>query len=106
MQHWRCATRVSGKPVMNSSKRKRMSGIIVEEAKQTSVEEQRIEFVERKGTGHPDSICDAIMENVSIALCREYLAAYGRILHYNVDKGIASTAARICRRLVPWAASR
>jgi S-adenosylmethionine synthetase len=55
---------VSGKPVMNSSKRKRMSGIIVEEAKQISVEEQRIEFVERKGTGHPDSICDAIMENV------------------------------------------
>jgi S-adenosylmethionine synthetase len=65
-----------------------MSGIIIEEAKQTPVEEQRMEFVERKGIGHPDSICDAIMENVSIALCSEYLAAFGRILHYNVDKGL------------------
>ena len=26
-----------------------------------------MEFVDRKGIGHPDSICDAIMENVSIA---------------------------------------
>ena len=67
-------------PVMDSSKRKRMSGIIVEEAKQTPVEEQRMEFVDRKGIGHPYSICDAIMENVSIALCSEYLAAFGRIL--------------------------
>lgn len=47
-----------------------------------------MEFVDRKGIGHPDSICDAIMENVSIALCSEYLAAFGRILHYNVDKGL------------------
>jgi S-adenosylmethionine synthetase len=28
------------------------------------------------------------MENVSIALGSEYLAAFGRILHYNVDKGL------------------
>jgi hypothetical protein len=58
------------KPVMELSKGKRMSGIIVAEAKQTPVEEQRMEFVDRKGIGHPDSICDAIMENVSIALVR------------------------------------
>jgi hypothetical protein len=31
--------------------------------------------------GHPDSICDAIAEEVSLALCREYLATFGRILH-------------------------
>lgn len=47
-----------------------------------------MKFVDRKEIGHPDSICDAIMENVSIALCGEYLAAFGRILHYNVDKGL------------------
>ena len=76
------------KSVMDSSKRQRMSGIIVEEAKQTPVEEQRMEFVDRKGIGHPDSICDAIMENISIALHSEYLAAFGRILQYNVDKGL------------------
>jgi S-adenosylmethionine synthetase len=65
-----------------------MSNIIVEELKQTPVEQQRVELVERKGTGHPDSICDAIMEQVSVALCREYLATFGRILHHNIDKGL------------------
>jgi S-adenosylmethionine synthetase len=65
-----------------------MSNIIVEELKQLPMEERRVELVERKGTGHPDSICDAIMERVSLALCRGYLATFGRILHYNVDKGL------------------
>ena len=39
------------------------------------------------------------MENVSIALCSEYLAAFGRILHYNVDKGLliaGRTKPRLC----------
>lgn len=31
-----------------------------------------VEIVERKGVGHPDSICDAIMEDVSRALPRAY----------------------------------
>jgi S-adenosylmethionine synthetase len=65
-----------------------MPNIIVEELKQTPMAQQRVELVERKGTGHPDSICDAIMERVSLALCREYLSLFGRILHYNVDKGL------------------
>jgi S-adenosylmethionine synthetase len=26
------------------------------------------------------------MEQISIALCREYIATFGHILHYNVDK--------------------
>jgi len=65
-----------------------MSDIILEELKQTPVEQQRVELVERKGTGHPDSICDAIMEQVSVALCREYLDTFGRILHHNIDKGL------------------
>jgi S-adenosylmethionine synthetase len=63
-----------------------MNEIIVEALNQTAVADQRTEMVERKGTGHPDSICDAIMEDVAIALCREYLAAFGRVLHFNVDK--------------------
>ena len=65
-----------------------MSNIIVEELKQAPVEQQRVELVERKGTGHPDSICDAIMEQVSVALSREYLDTFGRVLHHNVDKGL------------------
>lgn len=44
------------------------------------------EVVERKGTGHPDTICDALAEEVSRALCLHYLRRFGVILHHNVDK--------------------
>jgi len=44
------------------------------------------EFVERKGIGHPDSICDGIAEAVSRALSQRYLDEYGRVLHHNTDK--------------------
>ena len=46
------------------------------------------EIVECKGLGHPDSICDALAEEVSLALCRYYLRAFGTILHHNVDKAL------------------
>lgn len=52
------------------------------------VTEQRVEIVERKGIGHPDTMCDSMMEAVSIALCREYRKAFGMILHHNIDKGL------------------
>jgi hypothetical protein len=48
----------------------------------------RTEHVERKGLGHPDTICDSIMEAASNLLCRHYLEACGRVLHHNVDKGL------------------
>ncbi len=62
--------------------------IVVEKVKNRPVADQPIEIVERKGLGHPDSICDAIMEEVSLALTREYRRRIGTILHYNVDKGL------------------
>jgi S-adenosylmethionine synthetase len=46
------------------------------------------EIVERKGAGHPDSLCDALAENLSIALSRFYLERFGAILHHNVDKAL------------------
>ena len=49
-----------------------------------------VEIVERKGLGHPDSICDAIAERLSRALCREYEETYGLIHHHNVDKVLLS----------------
>jgi hypothetical protein len=52
------------------------------------LEQQRIALVERKDKGHPDSICDPLAEAVSLALCREYQATFGRILHHNTDKGL------------------
>ncbi len=45
-----------------------------------------VEIVERKGTGHPDSICDGIAEEISISLCKEYVKECGTILHHNTDK--------------------
>jgi S-adenosylmethionine synthetase len=65
-----------------------MSPIIIEELNHTPVGKQRVELVERKGTGHPDSICDAIMEQISLALSRAYLDTFGQILHHNIDKGL------------------
>jgi S-adenosylmethionine synthetase len=51
-----------------------------------AVEDQEVEIVERKGLGHPDSICDGIAEAVSGALAREYLDRFGEVLHYNTDE--------------------
>jgi S-adenosylmethionine synthetase len=45
-----------------------------------------VEIVERKGIGHPDTICDALAEGISRALSRYYLERFGRVLHHNVDK--------------------
>lgn len=47
-----------------------------------------VEVVERKGIGHPDTICDALAETFSLNLCREYLRRTGRVLHHNVDKAL------------------
>ncbi|MGA8049924.1 MAG: methionine adenosyltransferase [Burkholderiales bacterium] len=47
-----------------------------------------IEIVERKGLGHPDTVCDALTENLSRALSRFYLDRFGAILHHNVDKAL------------------
>ncbi len=55
---------------------------------QLTESDHSVEIVERKGIGHPDTICDAIAENLSRALCREYQRRFGRILHHNVDKAL------------------
>ncbi|NIO38096.1 methionine adenosyltransferase [Candidatus Bathyarchaeota archaeon] len=65
-----------------------MRNIVVEDLKQTPLEKQRIEIVERKGLGHPDYICDAVMDQISVRLSQEYLARAGTILHHNVDKSL------------------
>jgi S-adenosylmethionine synthetase len=62
--------------------------ISVEEVPNLPMEEQPTELVERKGVGHPDSICDAIMEAVSVELSRAYQDHFGKVLHHNIDKGL------------------
>jgi S-adenosylmethionine synthetase len=51
-----------------------------------NVGDEAVEVVERKGLGHPDTICDALAETLSRNLCREYQDRFDRILHHNVDK--------------------
>ena len=60
--------------------------ISIEELNQTPVYQREVELVERKGVGHPDSVCDGIAEAVSRGLSRYYLKEYGRILHHNTDQ--------------------
>lgn len=45
-----------------------------------------VEVVERKGVGHPDSLADALANEVSIAFSKVCLERYGLIPHHNVDK--------------------
>ena len=52
------------------------------------VGDQPVEIVERKGIGHPDSICDGIMERAAVALAQEYRRRLGCVVHFNLDKGM------------------
>src|ERR1700726_2492724 len=71
--------------------------ILVEQHKGMSVTEQSVEIVERKGGGHPDQICDCVMDAISVALSQAYLKEFGTILHHNIDKGLLA-AGRVEKR--------
>lgn len=62
--------------------------IVIETYKGKSITDHRVEIVERKGIGHPDYMCDSIMDAISVALSREYIREFGTILHHNIDKGL------------------
>ena len=61
--------------------------IQIEALDQIPLEKQRIELVERKCLGHPDSLADGIAESISQALCKTYLDEFGYVLHHNTDQG-------------------
>jgi S-adenosylmethionine synthetase len=65
-----------------------MRNILINDSKRVPLEKQPIEIVERKGVGHPDSMCDAIMDQVSVELSKAYLKEFGAILHHNTDKSL------------------
>lgn len=60
--------------------------LVVRDAAALAPGAQLIEVVERKGIGHPDTICDALAEQICRRLCRHYQERFGVILHHNVDK--------------------
>jgi S-adenosylmethionine synthetase len=51
------------------------------------------EVVERKGLGHPDTICDHLAEALAQALTRHFRERHGRRLHFNVDKALLAAGA-------------
>ncbi|SDC86720.1 methionine adenosyltransferase [Natrinema hispanicum] len=62
-----------------------VSAVSVSHLDRDPVAARPTEFVERKGLGHPDSICDGIAEAVSRRLSQYYLEEFGHILHHNTD---------------------
>ncbi|MFN7161177.1 MAG: methionine adenosyltransferase [Candidatus Gracilibacteria bacterium] len=64
------------------------------------------EVVERKGVGHPDSLADALANEVSIAYSKYCLENIGVIPHHNIDKlyigaGHYKNDYGVCERLSP-----
>jgi len=51
------------------------------------------EVVERKGMGHPDSLCDHLAEALARALIAHGRERHGRPLHFNVDKALLAAGA-------------
>ena len=51
------------------------------------------EVVERKGVGHPDSLCDHLAEALARALIAHCRERHGRPLHFNVDKALLAAGA-------------
>jgi uncharacterized protein YegP (UPF0339 family) len=47
-----------------------------------------VEVVERKGAGHPDTLCDHAAEQLACRLSALHLELTGAVHHFNVDKGL------------------
>jgi S-adenosylmethionine synthetase len=61
------------------------------------VEKRDVEFVEVKGIGHPDTICDSVCEACADALARFYKQRFGSVMHYNIDKALLVAGASAVR---------
>jgi S-adenosylmethionine synthetase len=62
--------------------------IHIESAKIVPTFRKKFEIVERKGIGHPDTMCDLIMESIEIKLSKLYLKETGSVQHHNLDKAL------------------
>lgn len=62
--------------------------IVVQPAAVPRCGQRTAEICEHKGIGHPDTIADGICEAAAVALARAYRENFGRVLHFNVDKGL------------------
>jgi S-adenosylmethionine synthetase len=65
-----------------------MAHPVLQRAAGPKIRELEVEIVERKGLGHPDTLCDSIMEQVAQALARMYLERTSAVRHFNCDKAL------------------
>jgi S-adenosylmethionine synthetase len=72
-----------------------LNNVFINELGRIAIEDQQLEIVERKGLGHPDTICDTVMNQVSIDLSKEYLKKFDMVLHHNVDKSLLAAGVTI-----------
>ena len=70
---------------------------LILESSRIPLAQESVEIVERKGLGHPDTICDAVMEAVAVRLAQAYVKTCGRVLHFNADKGMLVAGQVACR---------
>jgi S-adenosylmethionine synthetase len=74
-----------------------MARVAFQAAVGPSIADLAVEIVERKGLGHPDTLCDQIMEEVARALAQMYLERTGAVRHFNCDKALLA-AGRVDHR--------
>ncbi len=60
--------------------------IHITENSKPDIHQLPFELVERKGVGHPDTICDAIAERASVYYSRYFLDHYEKVAHHWFDK--------------------
>jgi len=65
-----------------------MNNVFINELSQVPLQKRSLEITERKGLGHPDTMCDNIMNQISVDLSKEYMKRFGNIYHHNMDKGL------------------
>ncbi|MEM0495987.1 MAG: methionine adenosyltransferase [Candidatus Nitrosocaldus sp.] len=60
----------------------------VERSYRVATQARRFEMVERKGLGHPDTICDLVADSICVELAKQYMREYGQMMHFNIDKAL------------------
>lgn len=76
---------------------KSLDNVFINVLGRNSLEDQPLEICERKGLGHPDTICDSVMNAISVELSKEYLKRFEVVLHHNVDKSLLAAGKAIPR---------
>ena len=82
-----------------------MENVFINALGRVCLEDQPLEICERKGLGHPDTICDTVMNTISVELSKEYMKRFDVVLHHNVDKSLLAAGKTIpmFKGGTPWA---